>query len=162
MQVLGTGINLLVGLIIIGYIIYTSYIFDENARIPHFILEIALHPLGRFIFLVIIVMISLGHKIYGIGGPTLGLLGAIAYLLTLFHVNNGNIEKFGVNQVVGSPQCGNYQSDMVNFNPEPHRPNDSALASGAPDPIPEEGQDFRSSPPGVFADSGVAYDFNMS
>lgn len=162
MHALGTGINLLVGIIVIVYIIYTGYVFNMSEHVPHIISEIALHPLGRLIVLVIILMTTIGHKFYGIGGSTLGLLLAIAYLLTLTHVNKGNIEKFGVNQMNGLTPCGNYQPGTGNFNPDPYRPNDSVLASGMPDPIPPEGQDFRSSPPGVYADSGVAYDFNMS
>ena len=155
MKSLGTGINLFVGLLVLAYIGYISY---QSHNIPHVVSEIALEPLGRFIVVVLIVMTAIGHKFYGVGGPTLGLLLAIAYMLTLIQVNNGNIEKFNVNKMGGSTQCGNYQSDDGYFNPDPYRPDDSMLASGMPDPLPENEKNFGSSPLGVYADSGVEHD----
>lgn len=56
----------------------------------------------------------------------------------------------------GEPKCGPYASLDSAFNPQPFRPGDSVLASGAPDAIPAPGANFSATPPGPYATSGVA------
>ena len=66
-------------------------------------------------------------------------------------------EKFG-----GSTKCGPYAGLDEAFNPQAYRPDESVLASGAPDQLPKDGANFSSTPSGPFATSGVAYQFGQS
>jgi hypothetical protein len=54
--------------------------------------------------------------------------------------------------------CGPYAPVYTKpFNPRPFRPDESALASGAPDQLPTDSRYN-----GPYTDSGVAYDYNMA
>lgn len=73
---------------------------------------------------------------------------------------DNNAEPFVGEQVNNDPQnnCGPYAPVYTKpFNPRPYRPNESALASGAPDQLPTESRYN-----GPYTDSGVGYDFNMA
>lgn len=57
--------------------------------------------------------------------------------------------------------CTNGSSNQA-FNPKPYRPDDSVLGIGDPDQLPPTGVDFLSDPPGVYTQSGIAYEFGMA
>jgi len=162
--------NYIIGLILFLYIIYLNYSRDNN-KIPNIIYEIMRNKFARLIIVILICFASIGHKLYGIGGPTIGILFAIAYLITflylLYPIRNEQFSGLGNAPVVeglnnSQSSCGSYPSTNNEYLPNPHRPNESALAYGEPDPISKCGQDFRSCPPGSYTDSGIAYNFNMA
>ena len=67
-------------------------------------------------------------------------------------------------EVQGCEMTKQYASPDSAFNPEPRRPNEVSLAAGVPDPIPsiENGNDFKSNPPGPYTTSGTAYNLDMN
>lgn len=57
--------------------------------------------------------------------------------------------------------CSNGSANQM-FNPQPYRPDDSVLGIGDPDQLPPAGVDFLSDPPGVYTQSGIAYEFGLA
>jgi hypothetical protein len=73
---------------------------------------------------------------------------------------DNSAEPFVGEQVNENPKdnCGPYAPIYTKpFNPRPFRPDEAALASGAPDQLPVESRYN-----GPYTDSGVSYDFNMA
>lgn len=62
----------------------------------------------------------------------------------------------------GEAKCGPYTALDSAFNPQPFRPADSVLGSGAPDQLPPSGANFLSTPSGPYATSGVARQMNQN
>jgi hypothetical protein len=63
---------------------------------------------------------------------------------------------------ISQPRCLPCTNGKNMFNPRPYRPDSPALGIGDPDRLPPSGVDFLSDPPGVYTQSGLAYEFNMA
>lgn len=94
MEILGLTLNTVIVLLILGYLIYLSMV--DNI-LPPFINDLFNNMLFRISTLVLIVFITIGHKDTGLGGPMIGIMLAIAYVITsqivsknteLFYIEN--------------------------------------------------------------------------
>lgn len=163
-------LNTVLTLIIVLYIIYINYERNYN-DIPNIITNIINNKFFRILMLLFICyfMTNSNNK-NKLLSQNIAILLSIAYLLTILYslkkIKNENFKSFNNAPVVenlNNLPCGSYPpTNLSQYIPEPYRPNDSMLSSGEPDPISKCGQDFRSCPPAPFADSGIAYKFNMA
>jgi hypothetical protein len=145
-------LNLLITIVLFVYLIYLLFFVNESTEVKNLITDIVNNRFGRLIIILAIVFISVGNKLK-IGGPKIGILVLVVYLLTFSQMNTNTNETFDSScMIVPNPQNP--------YNPHPYRPGDSALASGIPDPIPQVQGEMATS--GPCALSGVSRQFGMN
>ena len=79
MKTLGLGLNSLIILLVIAYLLYL--VFADNT-LPEFINDLFSNLLFRISVLSLIVFATIGDKKNGLGGPIIGIMLAIAYIVT--------------------------------------------------------------------------------
>ena len=145
-------LNLLIVIALFVYLIYLLFFVNESMEVKNLITNIVNNRFGRLIIILVIVFISVGNKLK-IGGPKIGILALVVYLLTFTKLNRNTNETF-------DSSCMIAPNPQNPYNPHPYRPGDSALASGMPDPIPQVQGEMATS--GPYSDSGVSYQFGMN
>lgn len=163
-------------LLTLSYLIYISYLDYKGDHMPQELTMLFHHVLFRLALLISIAM--LGYR----GHLECAILLSIAYLISICMSNReGAKEAFTEyltmqdgdaiiqdelrDEEIGSQEVG---SDMQGyapshyFNPQPYRDNQTTLASGIPDALAPNGDNFLSNPSGPYADSGVAYKMDMA
>lgn len=88
MKTLGLTIN---AIIVIAVLIYILYIGFADDILPDFINDLFNNFLFRLSVLILIIMLAIGHKDTGIGGPMIGIMVAIAYVITSHLVMNAEL-----------------------------------------------------------------------
>ena len=139
-------INTLIILALLAYLVYLLFFADRSTEVKNLVTDVVNNRFGRLVVILAIVFLTVDNKLK-IGGPCVGILLLVVYLLTLTQMNEGFS---GDCKIVPNP-------DNV-YNPTPYRPTDSALASGVPDPIPQEKD---GAPSGPCAMSGVSNQMGM-
>ena len=145
-------LNLLITIVLFVYLIYLLFFVNESTEVKNLITDIVNNRFGRLIIILAIVFISVGNKLK-IGGPKIGILVLVVYLLTFSQMNTNTNENF-------NSACMIAPNPQNPYNPHPYRPSDSTLASGVPDPIQQTHSEMATS--GPYSDSGVAYQFDMN
>ena len=139
-------INTLIILALLAYLVYLLFFADRSTEVKNLVTDVVNNRFGRLVIILAIVFLTVDNKLK-IGGPCVGILLLVVYLLTLTQMN----ESF-------SGDCKLMPNPNTGFNPHPYRPTDSTLASGVPDPIPQEKD---GSPSGPCAMSGVSNQMGM-
>lgn len=100
MKIWGVALNTILIALAIMYVIYLGY---GPEFIPDMVNELFSNILFRVCVLILIVMLTMGDKTSGIGGPVLGIVLAIAYVITHNMVSK-DMEAFA-----------DYEEDMEGF-----------------------------------------------
>lgn len=189
-QIKNTSIDIynnIIGLICFIYIILLIF---NLANIEHLVNLLFSNSIIKLLFIILICLVAGGFGNKNKACMATAILLTIAYLLSLQKYNNHiHSENFVNNYTEDDTQHdtqydkendeekdteekynNKHTNDTSNNNtdvdlysaPVPHRPNESVLGAGEPDPLAQCGQDIRSCPSGPFADSGIAYNFNMA
>ena len=143
-------INTLVILALLAYLVYLLFFVNRSSEVKNLVTDVVNNRFGRLVIILAIVFLTVDNKLK-IGGPKVGILLLVVYLLTLSQMNGGLNEAF-------SDACKIIPNPDNAYNPNPYRPTDSALASGVPDPIPQEKD---GAPSGPCAMSGVSNQMGM-
>ena len=80
MKEMGMGFNTFFVALIIGYLLYIWWI---DYDLPEMLDQLFNNVLFRLSALVLIVLTAMGHKETGLGGPMVGILLAIAFVITM-------------------------------------------------------------------------------
>ncbi len=94
MKTMGFGINTLITVLVV---IYLFYIWGVEYQPPQFLADLFNNILFRISALLLIIFAIIGHKGTGVGGPVIGILLAIAYVITI-HIlyNDKMVEQLSV------------------------------------------------------------------
>ena len=149
---------------VIAYILYINFAayYNSGTKFLNGLVRVFNNWVFRLFYLLFVAYFSL--DLFKYGGFTYAILLTIAFLNTNMlmykkEVSESFSEHMSNMQDAQAPEnCGPYPpTQRLPFNPQPFRPDESVLASGAPDQLPQESLDN-----GVYTTSGVAYEFDSA
>ena len=167
------------------YLLYVSVMMVQNRPLPQWISSLVEHPIGRLLFVVVIVFFGVTTDIEVFNNKMLNtvlnfkliaVLVTLSYLLTLLHCNNKMMtERFNdieMTKLLNFKKIGKEDDKVTDskllqhqyetsFNPKPYR-DDEPLIGISDQEIPPDGMNFMSQPSGAYTDSGTSYAIGMN
>ncbi len=91
MKIMGTAINTFITILVV---IYLFYIWGVQYQPPQLLADLYSNILFRISALLLIIFAIIGHKGTGVGGPVIGILLAVAYVVTMDVLGNKNMTEY--------------------------------------------------------------------